>query len=349
MSRTGLDPVVTGKLLQFGRRRRRLIWVRGICAGIVSFLVFISAIAFADWGWVLTDQVRWSLSGLAYAGVVISVWLSCLRRVIHKPAMHELATRMEVAEPELRENLLAAVELATDDPALINDSPAFRSLLQGNVARRMTATRVSSLLPWRLLGGWLALALLLVASGAILLSLANSPFRRLAIRAMLPGVNVARVSRIQVKILQPTPHSLTLAEDEAVAVLAEISGGYVAEVTLEIHSHSQGLSKQSMRPREAAIFASNLQVGDEPIEYRILAGDAVTQRYLIDTRPRPRVLAFHKTCHFPEYTGLPDETLTEKQGDLTLLEGTQVDLVLEVDQDVVDAELRLQRESSGRD
>ena len=96
----------------------------------------------------------------------------------------------------------------------------------------------------------------------------------------------------------------------------------------------------------AAIFASNLQVGGEPIEYRILAGDAVTQRYLIDSRPRPRVLAFHKTFHFPEYTGLPDETVTEKQGDLTVLEGTQVDLVLEVDQDVVAAELRLQRESS---
>ncbi len=166
---------------------------------------------------------------------------------------------------------------------------------------------------------------------------------------MLPGANIARVSRIQVKILQPTPHSLTLAEDETVAVVVDISGGDVNEVTLEIHSPSQGLSKQSMRPRENAIFASNLQVAGEPIEYRILAGDAVTERYLIDSRPRPRVLAFHKTFHFPEYTGLPDETVIEKQGDLTVLEGTRVELSLEVDQDVGDAELRWQRENFGRD
>ena len=346
MNSTQLDPVVAGKLQQFGRRRRRLIWVRGICAGVVSFLVVISAIAFADWTWVLADKVRWSLSGLAYAAVLISVWLSCLRRMIYKPAMRELATRMEVAEPELRENLLSAVELATDNPALINDSPIFRSLLQGHVARRMTTLRVSSLLPWRLLGGWLAAALLLVATGAFLLSLSNAPFRRLATRAVLPGANVARVSRTQVKILQPTPHSLTLAEDETVAVVVEISGGNVDEVTLELQSPSQGLSKQTMRPREAAIFVSNLQVAGEPIEYRILAGDAVTKRYLIDSRPRPRVLAFHKTFHFPEYSGLEEETVTEKQGDLTVLEGTEVDLVLELDQDVVAAELRLQRESS---
>ncbi len=36
MSSTRLDPVVVGKLLQFGRRRRRLLWVRGVCAGVVS-------------------------------------------------------------------------------------------------------------------------------------------------------------------------------------------------------------------------------------------------------------------------------------------------------------------------
>ena len=139
---------------------------------------------------------------------------------------------------------------------------------------------------------------------------------------------------------------MTLAEDETVAIVVEISGSDVDEVTLELESPSQGLSKQIMRPREAAIFVSNLQVAGEPIEYRILAGDAVTKRYRIDSRPRPRVLAFHKTFHFPEYSGLDEETVTDKQGDLTALEGTKVDLVLEVDQDVVAAELRLQRETS---
>ena len=47
---TSLDPVVGKKLQRFGRRRRQFIRVRGFCAGIVSFLLFMSAIAFADWG-----------------------------------------------------------------------------------------------------------------------------------------------------------------------------------------------------------------------------------------------------------------------------------------------------------
>ncbi|MEO2011887.1 MAG: hypothetical protein ABGX22_24680 [Pirellulaceae bacterium] len=343
---TRLDPVVGKKLQSFGRRRRRFIRVRGLCAGIVSFLIFMSAISFADWSWVLSDQTRWSLSILAYLSVVVVVWLTCLRRMVHSPSLDDLAARVEMAAPELRENLLSAVELATDDPKLVKDSPVFRSLLQGNVARQMGTVRINSLLPWRLLSVWLVVALLLVSTMAVVLSVPNPTFRRLVTRAMLPGANVARISRIYVKILKPTPHSLTLAENETVAVLVEISGGDVDEVTLETRTPNQGEVRQTMRRRDAAVFVANLQVADESIEYRILAGDAVTKRYLIVSRARPRVLAFHKTYHFPEYAGLEDGEVTEKHGDLRALEGTQAELILEVDQDVVGAELRLERQDS---
>ena len=270
----GLDPVVVKKLRQFGRRRRQLIWVRGVCVAAVSSLLLISVIAYADWTWVLADHVRWLLSGLAYIAVIMAVWLSCLRRLIHKPAVAELATRMEVAQPQLRENLLSAIELATDDPTLIHDSPAFRSLLQGQVARRMAAVQVPSLLPWRLLARWLSTALLLLATAAVLLSFSDAPFRQLATRAIFPGANIARVSRIHVKIQQPTPHSLTLAEGETVAVVADVSGGDVSDATLETDTPSQGLTRQRMHAREKTVFAANLQIADEPVEYRILAGDA---------------------------------------------------------------------------
>jgi hypothetical protein len=343
---TSLDPVVGKKLQRFGRRRRQFIRVRGFCAGIVSFLLFMSAIAFADWGWILSDQTRWSLSILAYVGVAATVWMTCLRRMVHLPSLNELASQVEMTAPELRENLLSAVELATDDPALINDSPVFRSLLQGDVARQMGTVRISSLLPWRLLSGWLIVALLLVSTAAVVLSIPDPLFRRLVTRAMLPGANIARVSRIHVEILQPTPHSLILAENETVAVLVKISGGTVDEVTLETRTPNQGESKQTMRRRGDAVFVANLQVADESIEYRILAGDAVTKRYLIDSRSRPRVVAFHKTYRFPEYARLEDDKVTENHGDLRALEGTRAELILEVDQDVVEAELRIERQDS---
>jgi hypothetical protein len=343
---TELDPLVVGKLRQFGRRRRGLIWLRGICAAVVSLFVLMSLVAFADWSWVLSTQTRWMLSVLAYAGVAVSVWFACLRRMVHRPSMDDLASKVELAEPELRENLLSAVELAVDDPSAINDSPTFRRLLQGKVAERMASVRVSSLLPWRLLGGWIVAALLLVGLTVALLYSPTSPLRVLVTRAVLPGANIARVSRIHVEILKPTPHSMTLAEDETVAVMVKISGGDVSDVSLEMTSPNQGTSQQSMRSQGDSVYVFNVAVADEPIDYRILAGDAVTKLYRLESRPRPQVLAFEKTFRFPEYSGLAESKVVEKHGDLIALEGTETDLVLEVDQAVTDAEIHLESQES---
>ena len=93
------------------------------------------------------------------------------------------APRVELAEPELREQLLSAVELATDDPSAINDSPVFRSLLQGEVAQQMVEVRVGRLLPLKLIGRW-ALAALVFAGIAGALWMSDDPrFQQLARRA----------------------------------------------------------------------------------------------------------------------------------------------------------------------
>ncbi|MDG1895127.1 MAG: hypothetical protein P8J37_09475 [Fuerstiella sp.] len=343
----GLDPVVAAKLRQFGRRRLRLIVARGICAGIVSLLLCVALVALIDWYWLLSDNARWCLSGAAYLTVVATVWMTCLRRMMHVPANEEIATQVEQAEPELRENLLSAVELASDDPSSLHDSPVFRSLLQGRVAGQMGQIRVPNLLPFRLVARWVVAATVLVVVAAMLLSSSNPRLRQLAARAMLPGANIARVSRIQVEVLQPTPHSLTLAEDETVAVVVEVTGGSVDDVTLETFTPKQGAVRQAMRGRTDIEFACNIHVADESVEYRILAGDAITRRFRIESRPRPRVTAFHKTYQYPEYSQLPEETVTETHGDLLVLEGTTTELVLRLDQQVSKAELRI--DASGSD
>ncbi len=87
----GLDPIVASKLRQLSRRRFRLLLMRGLCAGIVTFVIAISLVAFADWFWLLSDQARWALSGAAYLLVVIAVWATSLRRLVDRPAASEIA------------------------------------------------------------------------------------------------------------------------------------------------------------------------------------------------------------------------------------------------------------------
>ncbi|MEZ6130554.1 MAG: hypothetical protein R3C59_17855 [Planctomycetaceae bacterium] len=340
MSTTTLDPAVAVKLRQFGSRRLRLLVTRGVCAGIVTFLLCIAVVALIDWYWLLTDRIRWALSGAAYLVTGGTIWLTCVRKLLSAPASEELAAQVEAAQPELRENLLSAVELATDDPAAVHDSPVFRGLLQRRVAEQMAGVRIARLLPLKLLSKWLIAALVVVVVLGALLSLPDPRFRLLAVRAMLPGANIERISRIKVQIIEPTPHSLTMAKDETVAIVADVTGGDFGDVILETIT-PDGTSTQLMHGRSESEFAANVHVTADSLQYRILAGDAVTRRYSITGKPRPQVTAFHKTFHFPDYSGLDDQTATEDHGDLLVLEGTQAELLLELDQDVSLAELRL--------
>ncbi|MEC9094161.1 MAG: hypothetical protein VX438_15740, partial [Planctomycetota bacterium] len=341
MTSVNLDPLVGQKLSQFKRRRVQLLVARGVSAGLLSFLIAFSIVALVDWYWLLSDSVRWTLTLSSYSFVALTIWFACISRIAKKPSDEETAVLMETTEPELRENLLSAVELATDDPDSLHDSPVFRGLLQGAVATKMGRIQVSEILPLRLVAKWMTAACVVVAVVVALLLAGDSRILKLAARALMPGANIERISRIQVKVLSPSPSSLVMAEDETVAIVVEVTGGKVSEVTLETYTPTQGVLRQPMTEQSTIEFISNVHLANEPVEYRIFAGDAITQRFTIDTRSRPHVTAFQKTYQYPEYALLNPKTITENHGDLVILEGTDTSLLMEIDQPVSKAELRI--------
>ncbi|MEO2016585.1 MAG: hypothetical protein ABGZ53_19680, partial [Fuerstiella sp.] len=341
MSTTTLDPTVVSKLRRFARRRSRMIAIRGLCGATATFLICMTFVAFLDWGWVLSDNVRWALSGAAYFLTAAVAWWISGRKLVHTPGQEEIASQVEDAEPELRENLLSAVELATDNPDTVTDSPVFRGLLQGRVSQQMAKIRVGKLLPLKLIARWTVTAVVVVAVIAVSLLNGGPRFRSLAARAMLPMANIDRVSRIQVEILQPTPNSLMIAKDETVAIVIATSGGDVDEAVLETFIPGKPPQQQTMRIRTDNEFAANIHVAEDVVEYRILAGDAVTKRHRINGENRPRVVAFHKTYQYPEYSGFENKTITEDHGDVVVLAGTQAHIQLDLDQEVSKAELRI--------
>ncbi len=246
----------------------------------------------------------------------------------------------------------------------MHDSPAFRALLQGDVAKRMATVRPSKLLPFRLVAGWAGAAVVVIALTAAAAATGGPRVLHLLHRAALPGANLARVSRVQVEILEPSPPSRTLPAGDTVALVVAVRGlgpleGGLNEVTLETQSPSDEQSAlRPMRPvtgdagenaadGSAGVragetrWAVNLTLGEEDVTYRILAGDAVTRRYTLSVRPRPRITTFTKTVVFPEYAGLDPQTVSEAHGDLFALAGSTVTLTLEPNQPVSAAELRL--------
>jgi len=335
-----LDPRILSKLRAFADRRRKLIIIRGIAAALAMLLATMLVVAAVDYLFVLPDEVRWSLSALAYLAVIVAEWRTCLRLLAHAPNPRTLARLVEHAEPKLREDLISAVELGTPENETVFDSPRFRELLQEDVAARMEGMEVDRLLPVNLVRRYLAIASIIVV--AVIVAFIGTGFQlgTLMLRALFPGANLGRVSKTQVEVLGPSPAEMMVPFGDAVPLLVKISGTPARDAWLETFTEGEGRQKVKLTPLGNEQFSGTIQVGREDLRYRVRAGDAITKKHLLDAEPRPYVAKFTKTYIQPEYAKAAPKTVTEDAGDLVALEGTKVEMVLETNQPIKAAELR---------
>ena len=353
-----LSPATASVLRRFAARRKRLIWIRALAVGVLSLAVAMSIVILIDYRWLLPTSIRFVVSMVGYGLSFAAMWWISLR-FLKRSDQQEIAKQLESVDPRLREDLLSAVELSTDEGA--NGSPEFRERLQRVVAWRAAGMDVAKLLPLSLLRSWITAASIVAGLAAILLMIPPLQIGRRLARAMLPGLAIERASITQVKIIKPDPATAFVARGDAVGITAEISNltqlGWDRWATkdgvwLQYHSGDGPVSEIEMAartldsasrdvPSRRAEFAANLMMGESPVRYRIIAGDAVTLWNTLTPRSRPHVQSILKDYVYPAYSELPVRTVREEHGDLRALAGTRATVTVEFDEPVSDAVIRV--------
>jgi len=337
-----IDPVILRKLDDFSQRRRKLILLRGLFATAATLLLAMMLVAVIDAIFVLPDAARWSLSGAAYLAVLIVEWRASLRLLVKKPDRRELARMVESTEPGLRESLLSAVELSEADQEALGTSVQFRRLLERDVSQHLSRTDMEALLPVQLVRRSIAAGLIALLLCLVAFVLSGRQFGTLLLRALAPGANLARVSQVQVRIVEPSQPNKIVAQGETEPLVIEITGKRVNAARLETVTAS-GRSVLKMTPAGQDRFSATIQIGREDVTYRIFAGDAITQKFQLRAVARPHIVSFAKTFTFPSYVHREPRSVTDENGDLIALEGSQVELHLTTNQPVRDGELRLEQ------
>ncbi len=336
-----LDPKILSKLRAFAARRRKLIIIRGVCTAVAMLLATMMIVAFIDLIFILPDGVRWGLSAVAYLAVIIAEWRTCLTLLTHAPGPRRLARLVEHAEPKLREDLLSAVELGTDKGGEVVDSEQFRALVQSDVAARMDQVDVDRLLPVGLVRRYLGVAAVIFAAMIVAFVMTGTQFGTLLMRALLPMANFARVSKFHVAIVEPKPAEMPVPFGDAVPLIVKITGGRTNKAVLEIFTRTGGREVVRMTPADDDQFSATIQVAREDVQYRVRAGDAITRKYTLGARPRPFITAFEKTYTFPDYAKMEPKHVSEENGDVAALEGSEVELKLQPNQKIKSAELTI--------
>jgi hypothetical protein len=370
-----LDPLIAQKLESFASRRRSLIVRRGAYAAVLSLIVSMCVVTLIDWLFILSETARWVLSSSAYLTVLGVVWVTCLRLILRVPSPARMARLIESAQPELREDLISAVELGDPstagwtgvagvppsamfherlDPTAdacrlaksTGDSPAFRSLLQQDVAKRVTRMNVTTLLPARLVQRWLVGAGLAVATCLVLLVWPRLYFAQRIGRALLPMADIERVALTKIAIVHPNPASVVVPQGEPLPVTVELAGPECKDkVTLETFRKGQGRQQVVMASDNTGgrRFTATVRVDHELLRYRVRANDGHTKTHVITARPRPQVVAFQKTFDYPAYLQMTATTETDRSGDLVAVEGTRVDVVIETSEAIASSHLSIDK------
>jgi hypothetical protein len=337
-----LDPLTQGKIDAFARRRRRLILVRGICAVVSILLATMTMLAIIDRFFYMPDEARYVMSGVAYALAFFGAWYTCARLVWRSLDPRELARLIEGVRPDLREDLISAVELGDPGAREQWDSEEFREILQTNVARRMQDVKVSELLSFQKISAWVWVSTGVTAFVVALLLVPGLRYDRLLLRALDPFANIERVSRVKIRILEPNPAETSVPQGDIVTVRVETTGPETKHVLLESFPLGKKSEKVEMVLTSGRVFESSLAVGREPLQYRIRAGDALTRKYTLTTVPRPEAISFRKTYIYPEYARKPNRVAEDESGDLVELEGSVADLLIKVNQETSVAKLKLE-------
>lgn len=348
-----LNPATASVLRRFATRRRRLVWVRAIAMGLLTLAISLAGLMIADTVWLLPTSVRILLSCVAYLLTAATVvWMTA--RFLRLDDVRDIARQLESVEPRLRENLLSAVELASEDSSF--DSADFRDRLQRVVAFRAAGMNVDALLPLEMVRSWLTAAVCVSLLGFFLLFVPPLQFGRRMIRVMVPTMTIQRASLTQVDIISPDPASGFGASGDATAIIARVSNlrerdwgiwDHGDRVSLQFRSNDSAIREVSMVARGSESgdrYSANLMLGDSPLQYRIAAGDAVTLWNTLTPLARPYAIDFRKQYQFPAYTRLPDLTVQEDHGDVEALEGSTVTMTITFDQPVVDAIITMGRQ-----
>jgi hypothetical protein len=338
-----LDPLTQAKIDAFARRRRRLILIRGICAVVSILLATMTLLAIVDRFFYMPDEARYAMSGVAYALAFFGAWYTCARLVWRSLDPRELARLIEGVRPDLREDLISAVELGDPGAAGHWDSEEFREILQTSVARRMQDVKVSELLSFQRISAWVWVSTGVTAFVIALLLVPGLRYDRLLLRALDPFANIERVSRVKILIIEPNPAERSVPQGDVVTVRVETTGPETKHVILESFPAGKKSEKVEMALAAGRQFESSLVVGREPLQYRIRAGDALTRKYTLTTVPRPEAISFKKTYIYPEYARKPNQVDDKPEtGDMTALEGSVTDVVIQINQEASVAKLKLE-------
>ena len=324
---------VANALTRFADATRRLaMWESGGWA-LLALIGLFTLIAFADRFQWMGDGGRKAAALLAY-GAVLAVAGALIGRALRRRSPAEIALALEDRVPghALQERISSTVELANRSklPSQHELEGGISTILISRVADE-AAQLIEEIdieeLPDRSrtiragkfgAGALIAMVLLCLIPGLHMAAFYG--------RALLPWQRLQRPSATKISVL---PGDARVVEGATLDVETSLTGQLVKQAYVETRDqNSSAWLPADMEPDAAHPERFTLKVGPmrANMDYRVRAGDGMTNEYHVTVMSRPEITSLKITVNYPAYTELKPETFERISGDLSVLKGSKIEL-----------------------
>ncbi len=317
-----IDPLLKSQLEPVARRHQTLqLWRRLALWWIIAATVGLGFVLLQrSTGWTSPN----TLPILAIAGMIaaLAIAVRC-RRVA--PNVRGLARQIEQRHPELHALLLTAVEQQTNDQQELNylQHRVLQEAIEHSQQRKWTAAVPTSRLFWAQAAHWVALAFFVTALFGLRVSKAN-----------IPPPAVVPTSSVSV-----TPGDTTIERGNSLVVLARFTGPVPADVDLVIGQTPESSRRQPLVKTLAdPVFGGNVPEVAEDFVYHVEYTGQRTPDFKVTVFEYPRLERADAELQYPDYTGLAKKRI-ENTRRLSAVEGTRLDLALQLNKPVASAQL----------
>lgn len=323
--------VVRARLAGVRSRAQAVACAAGASRAVVFVLAGLAAVMVLDFILELPVVLR-AVSLAAIVGVVTAVLWSRVIAVLRAPPDDDdIALRVERHQPALRQRLISAVQLARD-PALAG-SPALVSHLARETEQLLAPLDLSAVVSLRPLARWAGGAAGTILLFTLLLLSWGADARALLLRALcVPGIDVPRMTRVELV----TPSPLVIARGEEVTLVARARGVVPASGELRVESSTSPqrypMPRRSPATQRSDEFAVTLRGVGESFAYRVHLNDGRSAPGQVRVSVRPLATKPEAVVLPPAYTRQPPAR--RAIGDLTLLQGSRLQLTVEASKPV---------------
>jgi len=328
-----MSPALERTVRQVARRCQRREWFRNwVRFGVATLsllLLFTVALRFFAPAWVLSN----SLIAVFVLAEAAAAWRWLYRPLKNPVTLKQVAMYIDEHHPELENRIVSAVEFTAGEHDEVSAWMIERFLEESDlVVRHMSFADLFDPALIRRLG--LAAAVLWCVCFALVLTSRHLWMPAIRFRSFggLTGISSLPFT------VEPGDARVRRGDNLVVLVKSDRSNESVA---IRWRNETVSWQTTAMDPSSTEnvhhFQFANIQ---NDIDYQVQLGRYRSDMYKITARIPPRMEAINLTYHYPEYLGLDDQEVPNS-GDITAVEGSEVDIEVEVNKKLQSAALVL--------